>query len=181
MQSACAENGEPPVILASSKNNKAITNILDCFARATLPSEHVLKTSILVHRWLPDLSHYGLYLPSKSKARELGSDHAAAWCEKKGQPWSGIAEEMETPDYLARAEVEWLAQFKNWSGHETVNIAEGTKALQTTLLGRVQSITGIFRDKETLLSLLASDAFPVGEFLEQKREAELLRKYTGAR
>lgn len=50
----------PPLILASSTNNQAITNILNGFS---LPKESDLLTS----RWLPNASSLGLYMSGKEK------------------------------------------------------------------------------------------------------------------
>ncbi len=60
-------NDEPPaLILASSTNNQAITNILDSFANA---SEDKFS-----ERWLPDLDALGLYLTGKkSKQHQIMS------------------------------------------------------------------------------------------------------------
>jgi serine/threonine protein kinase len=53
--------GDPPIIVASSANNQAITNIIDSFGAIGKSDD------LLSQRWLPQLSSYGLYLASKSK------------------------------------------------------------------------------------------------------------------
>jgi len=60
---AIAES-EPPLIVATSNNNQAVTNILDSFAKV---DEHGLESS-LQGRWLPEVASYGLYFCSQSKA-----------------------------------------------------------------------------------------------------------------
>ncbi|MCS1350942.1 DEAD/DEAH box helicase [Mechercharimyces sp. CAU 1602] len=63
IQSALTED-EPPLILATSSNNKAIENILDSF-KAALPSDG--SQEILSKRWIEGLSSYGLFCIAQSK------------------------------------------------------------------------------------------------------------------
>lgn len=54
----------PPLIMASSTNNQAITNILSGFA---LPDDD----DLLTNRWLPDIPSLGLYMSSKKSKEYL--------------------------------------------------------------------------------------------------------------
>lgn len=158
VESVLVENGEPPVILASSTNNKAITNILDCFARATLPAGHALANSPLVRRWLPDFHQYGLYLPSQREAdKGIRKDLAAAWCAKNGQPWSGLPGRMETQDYVTRAEAHWRAQFALWAGRETGDMADAVGVLRRSLITKIDAIKEVGLLRASLSSSMLSD------------------------
>jgi len=58
------EEGEPPIIVATSTNNQAVTNILRAFA------EVKEAEGPLSGRWLPGLQSYGLYLPARTRKEE---------------------------------------------------------------------------------------------------------------
>ncbi|MEM8933286.1 MAG: hypothetical protein AAGE94_19005, partial [Acidobacteriota bacterium] len=57
------EQGSPPIIVATSANNRAVTNILDTFRKVT-PDD----ASGLAVRWLPIVDSYGLFLPSRKQS-----------------------------------------------------------------------------------------------------------------
>lgn len=52
---------DPPVILACSANNQAVTNIIDSFSNVKQ------KKGTLYERWLPDIGGFGLYLPGANR------------------------------------------------------------------------------------------------------------------
>jgi energy-coupling factor transporter ATP-binding protein EcfA2 len=74
----------PPIILISSTNNQAVTNVIDSMGNiqeitdVNDKEEFQEKLSVIKGRWLPNLTSYGLYCPSKSKLKEL---------EKEKSPW----------------------------------------------------------------------------------------------
>lgn len=51
----------PPVIVATSTNNQAVTNIIDSFSKAQS------NLGQLAERWLPDVNSYAMYLPATRK------------------------------------------------------------------------------------------------------------------
>lgn len=59
------EGGEPPLIVASSTNGKAVENILEAFWKV------VEKDNALAGRWLPDIKSYGQYLCSQGREEAL--------------------------------------------------------------------------------------------------------------
>lgn len=61
---AALEKSEPPIIIAASNNNQAVTNILESFA--SVDEEGMMES--LKGRWIPNLDSYGLYCCS-SKAK----------------------------------------------------------------------------------------------------------------
>lgn len=62
---AAVGNGEPPVVLATSTNNQAVTNILDAFGR-----DFATDDGPLAGRWLPRVSSFGAYFSSEAKEAE---------------------------------------------------------------------------------------------------------------
>lgn len=55
------EGDRPRIIVACSTNNQAVTNIIDSFRNVKA------RQGILYKRWIPEITSFGLYLPSKSK------------------------------------------------------------------------------------------------------------------
>jgi hypothetical protein len=66
VEAALTEKAGPPIILACSTNNQAVTNILDSFGAAASPQAE----DPWMERWLPSLTSYGLFLPSFGKFNE---------------------------------------------------------------------------------------------------------------
>ena len=64
VQAALDKKGYPPIILASGATNKAVTNIIDSFAKAQKTDKE------LGGRWLPGIASYGTFCSSASKAEE---------------------------------------------------------------------------------------------------------------
>lgn len=62
---AAVEEREPPIIVAASMNNQAVTNIIEAFGKDFGEGEGAMSG-----RWLPDVKSYGGYLPAKSKQKE---------------------------------------------------------------------------------------------------------------
>ena len=86
---------EPPIIVAASNNNQAITNILDTFGRAQSNSDE------LYHRWLPNIEGYGLYLPSQKHGLTKRPPCASITGE-------GLPKIIETKEYFDVAKKEFL-------------------------------------------------------------------------
>lgn len=59
---AAVNETEPPVIVAASANNQAVTNIIDSFGKIDEP-----EASLMAGRWLDGINSYGLYCPSQEK------------------------------------------------------------------------------------------------------------------
>ncbi|ANJ68335.1 hypothetical protein A9404_06930 [Halothiobacillus diazotrophicus] len=85
---AALQQGEPPVIVAASTNNQAVTNILDAFGK-----DFKAGTGPFAGRWLPGIKSFGAYFPSSSKLAEAAAKYQTP----------GFFDAVETPDYFASA------------------------------------------------------------------------------
>lgn len=94
---AALEQGDPPVIVAASTNNQAVTNILDAFGK-----DFKTGTGPFSGRWLPDIKSFGAYFPSSSKLAEAASKYQTL----------GFFDTVETPDYFASASEAFIAAGK---------------------------------------------------------------------
>lgn len=62
---AALNKTEPPVVIATSTNNQAVTNIIEAFGK-----DFSVGTGAMAGRWLPDLKSYGAYFPSTGRKAE---------------------------------------------------------------------------------------------------------------
>jgi len=118
---------DAPVIIASSTNNQAITNILTSFADSKTEGN-----SNLVKRWLPDVHSFGLYLPSKT-AREKLDKYADIQVSQDLINPDGFAAMVLDKQYLQNAEKVFLEKFHKHSKKATNNINEAFDYLKHEL------------------------------------------------
>ncbi|MFZ1873178.1 MAG: AAA domain-containing protein [Chania sp.] len=62
---AALNKTEPPVVIATSTNNQAVTNIIEAFGK-----DFAAGSGAMAGRWLPELKSYGAYFPSQSRKAE---------------------------------------------------------------------------------------------------------------
>lgn len=62
---AALNKTEPPVVIATSTNNQAVTNIIEAFGK-----DFATGSGAMAGRWLPELKSYGAYFPSQSRKAE---------------------------------------------------------------------------------------------------------------
>lgn len=89
---------EPKLIVATSTNNQAVTNIIDAFAK-----DFSAGSGPFAGRWLPDIHSYGVYLPSKKRAQDAARKYQTPT----------FFETIEDPAYVSRASATYLAAAKN--------------------------------------------------------------------
>ncbi|MET0257700.1 MAG: AAA domain-containing protein [Methylobacterium sp.] len=90
---AALRQTEPPIIVAASTNNQAVTNIIDAFG-----SDFAVGTGPLAGRWLPRLESFGAFYPSEGRKKELGGRYHT----------DDFFQEIETRDALEQAEGAYL-------------------------------------------------------------------------
>jgi hypothetical protein len=161
------EQSEPPIIAATSSNNKAVTNILDSFAR--IDEEQVEKT--LRGRWLPNLHTYGLYGCAKNKAN---TQNPFAYTTKQGE---GLMDELEQEDYIEQAEQAFLSAFNEFHKTTVATIEEATVCLHKTLVASAKTITDVLDTFEQLQAMnnayksLYGSEFELGSLVDHLSQA----------
>lgn len=83
----------PPVIVAASANNQAVTNIIDAFGH-----DFSSGTGVLAGRWLPDITSFGSYFPAQQRSFEA---------EAKYQTKT-FFDQITNSAYVRRAKEEYL-------------------------------------------------------------------------
>ena len=127
---AALEESAPPIIVAASTNNQAVTNIIDSFGKDF--SEGI---GAFAGRWLPDLNSYGLFLPAKSK-------EAAAVRRYQTERFFN---EIESHDYVSRAKEAYLMAGKAaFPDLENPNV----KQIVSALHNRISEEVGKLSDAE---------------------------------
>jgi hypothetical protein len=86
---AAAEESDPPVIVAASANNQAVTNIIDAFEK-----DYATGTGVFAGRWLPHIKSFGLFLSSFAREEEASKLYQTESFIKK----------QETQTYLSQAQ-----------------------------------------------------------------------------
>lgn len=90
---AAVEQAPPPLIVAASTNNQAVTNIIDAFGKDFGQGE-----GPLAGRWLPHLNSFGLFLAAASREAEASAKYQT----------EGFFQKCETPEYLSQARAAYL-------------------------------------------------------------------------
>ncbi|EMV3829648.1 DNA helicase, partial [Escherichia coli] len=67
---AALEKSEPPVIIATSTNNQAVTNIIEAFGK-----DFSQGSGAMAGRWLPELKSFGAYFPSSTRKAEAAKKY----------------------------------------------------------------------------------------------------------
>jgi len=124
---AALEQTDPPLIVAASSNNQAVTNIIDAFGK-----DFGCGEGLFAGRWLPDIKSFGLYLPAASREKEAS---------EKYQTESYFLG-LETPDYLERARTAYLDAARIAFPHlQEPDVTSVIKALHECLVEKYQVLT----------------------------------------
>ncbi|QKG84701.1 hypothetical protein GXN76_09600 [Kroppenstedtia pulmonis] len=134
-----AVNGadDPPVVVATSANNKAITNIIDSFAQTGEQNidertSWGKKAVNLKGRWLPDLWSYGLYLPSNTKMIELSkSNHHYQVVSANSE---NFMDKLESVDRFPELKRHFLEKCSLYTKYTVDNLRQALEILQNDLV-----------------------------------------------
>lgn len=67
---AALKKTEPPVVIATSTNNQAVTNIIEAFGK-----DFSAGTGPMAGRWLPEVKSFGAYFPSSGRKAEAAKKY----------------------------------------------------------------------------------------------------------
>ncbi|MDQ0287740.1 energy-coupling factor transporter ATP-binding protein EcfA2 [Desulfofundulus luciae] len=110
---------EPPIIVAVSANNQAVTNIIDSFGKVL---EHN-PGNPLAERWLPEVKSYGLYFPAANLFNEANSRFQVASTNFYYFPAnSGFPGKVEERGYLLAASDFFMKKFEQCFGAKPQSI-----------------------------------------------------------
>lgn len=94
---AALKEQEPPLIIAASTNNQAVTNIIEAFGKDFEENDEPLSG-----HWLPEIKSYGGYFPASSLESEAAKNYQTA----------SFYRTLEDPEYFEQAEMVFLLKAK---------------------------------------------------------------------
>ncbi len=149
------EESEPPVIVAASTNNQAVTNIIDAFGKDFSEGE-----GPFAGRWLPDLTSYGLFLPAKSKEVEAARKYQT----------ERFFDGLESEEYVARAHETYLV-----AGQSAFPELENpdVEKIVSELLARITLEVAKLKDVDSATDRVASTSSKVADLLGTEPEAKM--------
>lgn len=160
---AALDGGEPPIIVAASSNNQAVTNIIDAFGKDFAQGE-----GAFAGRWLPDIKSFGMFLPSYSRRMEAAQRYQT----------EAFQAECETVDYVERARRSWIyAAGKAFPGAEGQDVAWFVAKLRERLTeeaNKLRSLDAALNRRKSCDAALMSELGEEPE-VEYVRRADALR------
>ena len=160
---AALQGGEPPVIVAASSNNQAVTNIIDAFGK-----DFAVGEGVFAGRWLPEIKSFGMFLPSHSRHKEAVQRYQT----------EAFQVECESVGYVERARAAWLGTagkaFPNSAGSDVAGFVAQLRDRLSEKAGKLRQLDTASDRRRTCAAALLSE---LGEDpgAEQTRRAETLR------
>jgi len=146
---AALEQADPPLIVAASTNNQAVTNIIDAFGK-----DFGQGDSPFAGRWLPAIKSFGLFLAAVSREGEASAKYQT----------ERFFQELETPEYLSRARAAYLEAAGNAFPHlKQVDVAAVVDALhqrlqeESGLLVQADEVHARCREAENIVRRVLGD------------------------
>lgn len=114
------KGNDPPVIIANSTNNQAVTNIIDAFAK-----DFSKGTGDFAGRWIDGIDSFGSYFVSSMRSVES---------EEKGYMTEDVIKKMETEDFYLKAKRSFLEKSRKAFQDDNITVEESVQKLHELLL-----------------------------------------------
>ncbi len=162
---AALRGEDPPVIVAASSNNQAVTNIIDAFGKDFGSGE-----GPFAGRWLPEVESFGMFLASHSRRLEAARRYQT----------EEFQAERETVAYVQRAKDAYL-QAAREAFPELANpdVASVVSALQNHIASEAEKLSRIDRANsalQTANAALEAQLGPDPEATESRRAGEVAER-----
>ncbi len=146
---AAADGGDPPVIVATSTNNQAVTNVIDAFGK-----DFATGSGPFSGRWLPKIKSFGAYFPARKMEEEAA---------KKYQTREFFSS-LETPKYVEEARKAFLAKAAiAYPQCPTDDIDALVRQLQADIRGHIKQLERLARSWHTYSQARAALIRELGE------------------
>lgn len=143
---AALDGGDPPVIVAASSNNQAVTNIIDAFGKDFAEGE-----GAFAGRWLPDIKSFGMFLPSHSRRMAAAQRYQT----------EAFQTECESVTYFERAKVAWLAAagkaFPETYGIDVAGFVEKIQLHMADQANELRNLDTAFNNRNSCSAALLSE------------------------
>ena len=153
---------EPPIIIAASTNNQAVTNIIDAFG-----TDFAHGDGPFAGRWLPRIASFGSYFPSASQRK-----NAAAYLT------DAFFDAVEQPDHVDQAQAAYLdaavAAFPDMTGgsvaHVVAALHERLSAQAAMLVDIEKAWNALVAARAAITALLGDN--PAEALADRQREVD---------
>lgn len=148
---------DPPIIVVSSTNNNAVTNVIDSFGKVNEVGDNPL-----VGRWIPEIASYGAYLKSSFKSEQVNANCLTVM-NGKGGP-KGFFEGYETNDFVAQASQYYLEKCSRYLAQDIQRVEEAIDLLHGKLVEKLLEIQHIVNTHDLYQELERSiqEKYPEG-------------------
>lgn len=117
---AALEKKDPPVVVAASAGNQAVTNIITSFGKIEERGD-----DLLAGRWLPGVNSYGSYFPSVSRLKTDAAKYQT----------SGFFASIESDEFVSNAEAFFWEQYnKAFPGAPSDDISAATDHIHQQMM-----------------------------------------------
>lgn len=169
---AALSQNDAPIIVATSTNNQAVTNIMESFAKI-----NPIGINNLEQRWVSGVNNFAIYFPSQGKIAEA---------KKNGYQYAtiqggGFIEDVETEENRRQSREGLISEYEKYFDVDFVSIPEMVKQIHLKLKKvnseRIEAVSRIVKVQQILGDRTS------GEYLQQldlkirNIEAELQELY----
>lgn len=154
---AALNNDMAPIIVATSTNNQAVTNIIDSFGKI-----NPIGISNLEYRWITRVNSFSVYFPSKSKMKEAESKHYQYTSARGGN----FVDDIEADENRESSQSLFVKEFTKYFGKEENSLKKCKEVISNSLneldeqrvrcidkLTRIKNIFGKLSAKEYINNL----------------------------
>ncbi len=149
--SALNQDTRPPLTLATSANNQAVTNVIEAFKDAPK------------YRWLPDIGGFGIYFPSGQK-KEYATKKNIQMSSPNPKEGEGLFGQLFQWGFVTDGEQAILRECKNMYGSKVNTLGEALNTVQQDMRLINKSILDVI----TLIGSIASQKKLISEFCGQR-------------
>jgi len=152
-----AIRGEDPFIMVvSSTNNQAVTNVIDSFGKAESNAGH------LAERWLPRIKSYALFLPSGSAILKREVQYVKV-------DGTGLPTDIETHEYIEQARAYYLKNLNDWSNQDFNDVTVAVSYLRE----KIKSQHNVIKES----TLQWSNYLSIEQLLADYKESNVITEY----
>ena len=155
------EKGVPPLIVASSTNNQAVTNIIESFGKI----KRKFKRSNLEERWLENVDSFAIYFPSKRK-RKQAKEKKFQYTDNKG---NFFVAEIENEENIKKSKEKFIEEASKFLENEEK--IDNITIYKNKLHDRLRKINQIQNELIDIVSFFESiEIKDIEKYLKERKE-----------
>jgi len=155
VRAALEKRPDPPLVVATSSNNQAVTNVRDAFEKVKA------DPGPLGGRWLQGITSYGIYMPARSRQSGKTSDAAPPQeLVDQGKEAEHPAVRFENEEGLEAARAHFLSCFERAGFGKCTDLAQAVDLLHARIKDQVEIIRdtlGAWRELSAAITSQTAD------------------------